>query len=57
MAEAHAVPLTSIAIPAAQLGSLAVEMAMRRLEEGSQSEIRLLSPQLTERGSTAAPGS
>jgi DNA-binding LacI/PurR family transcriptional regulator len=52
MAEAHSVPLTSIAIPAAQLGSLAVEMAMRRLDEGGQSEIRLLSPQLTERGST-----
>jgi DNA-binding LacI/PurR family transcriptional regulator len=44
--------LTSIAIPAAELGSLAVEMAMQRLDEGGQSEIRLLSPQLTERGST-----
>jgi DNA-binding LacI/PurR family transcriptional regulator len=55
MAEAHAVPLTSIAIPAARLGSLAVEMAMRRLDEGGQSEIRLLSPELTERGSTGPP--
>jgi DNA-binding LacI/PurR family transcriptional regulator len=56
MAEAHAVPLTFIAIPAAELGSLAVEMAMRRLDESGQSEIRLLSPQLTERGSTGPPG-
>ncbi|MBP2325966.1 DNA-binding LacI/PurR family transcriptional regulator [Kibdelosporangium banguiense] len=53
MAEAHAVPLTSIAIPAAELGSLAVEMAMRQLDsETGQSEVRLLSPKLTDRGST-----
>jgi DNA-binding LacI/PurR family transcriptional regulator len=53
MAEAHSMPLTSIAIPTAELGSLAVEMAMRQLDsEASQSETRLLSPRLTERGST-----
>jgi DNA-binding LacI/PurR family transcriptional regulator len=58
MAEAHAVPLTSIAIPAADLGSLAVEMAMRQLgSETRQSEVRLLSPRLTNRDSTGSPPS
>jgi DNA-binding LacI/PurR family transcriptional regulator len=52
MAEAQSVQLTSIAIPAAELGSLAVEMAMRRLDDGGQAEVRLLSPRLTDRGST-----
>jgi DNA-binding LacI/PurR family transcriptional regulator len=52
MAQAHAVPLSSIAIPAAELGALAVEMAMRQLSEAGQAEVRLLSPRLTERGST-----
>jgi DNA-binding LacI/PurR family transcriptional regulator len=53
MAEAHSMPLTSIAIPTAELGSLAVEMAMRQLDSNAvQSETRLLSPRLTERGST-----
>ncbi|NRN66949.1 LacI-type transcriptional regulator [Kibdelosporangium sp. 4NS15] len=53
MAEAHAIPLTSIALPTAELGSLAVEMAMRRLGGGTvQPEVRLLSPTLIDRGST-----
>ncbi len=58
MAVSHAMPLTSIAIPATELGSLAVEMAMRQLDsEAGQSEVRLLSPLLTERGSTGAAAS
>lgn len=53
MAEAHALPLTSIALPTAELGGLAVEMAMRQLNGGAgQSEVRLLSPKLIDRGST-----
>ncbi|MET0135467.1 MAG: LacI family DNA-binding transcriptional regulator [Kibdelosporangium sp.] len=52
MAEAHSTALTSIAIPAAELGALAVEMAMRQLAETGQPEVRLLSPRLTDRGST-----
>ncbi|MFD8493047.1 LacI family DNA-binding transcriptional regulator [Amycolatopsis sp. NPDC059657] len=52
MAEAHSTPLTSIAIPAGEVGRLAVEMAMRQLDEDGRPEVRLLSPRLTERGST-----
>jgi DNA-binding LacI/PurR family transcriptional regulator len=54
MAEAHSIPLTSIAIPTLQLGALAVDMAMRQLDETGVPEVRLLSPQLTDRGSTTA---
>ncbi|MFD8497184.1 LacI family DNA-binding transcriptional regulator [Amycolatopsis sp. NPDC059657] len=52
MAEGHSTPLTSIAIPADEVGSLAVEMAMRQLDDDGQPEIRLLSPRLTQRSST-----
>jgi DNA-binding LacI/PurR family transcriptional regulator len=56
MAENHAIGLTSVAIPAAEVGQIAVEMAMRQLEGQAQSEIRLLSPRLTQRASTAPVG-
>ncbi|WP_456153931.1 LacI family DNA-binding transcriptional regulator [Phaeacidiphilus oryzae] len=54
MAENQSVPLTSVAIPAAELGRTAVEMAMRQLNGESYPEIRLLSPRFTIRAS--APG-
>jgi DNA-binding LacI/PurR family transcriptional regulator len=54
MAENQAVPLTSVAIPAAELGRTAVEMAMRQLNGEGSPEIRMLSPRFTIRAS--APG-
>lgn len=57
MVEIHGVALTSVAIPTAEVGQLAVEMAMRQLDGVGQPEIRLLSPRLTVRDSTAAPRS
>ena len=55
MVENHGLALTSVAIPTAEVGQLAVEMAMRQLSGIGQPEIRLLSPRLTVRDSTAAP--
>ncbi|KAA2252214.1 LacI family transcriptional regulator [Solihabitans fulvus] len=52
MAEAQVFPLTSLAIPVVELGELAVEMAMRQLDGPARPEVRLLSPQITDRGST-----
>lgn len=49
------VALTSLAIPAAELGRLAVDMTMRQLDGPAPAEIRLLSPRLTRRHSTARP--
>ncbi len=51
VAVAHAVRLTSIDIPALEVGTLAVEMAMGRLNGGRHAETRLLAPTLTERDS------
>jgi len=53
MAEHHSIALTSVAIPSADVGQMAVEMAMRQLDGLVKPEIRLLSPQLTIRQSTA----
>ena len=52
LAEAQAVPLSSVDIPAVELGRLAVELAMRRLDGPAEPEVRLLPPRLTARGST-----
>lgn len=52
MAEAQAVPLSSVDIPSAELGGLAVELAM---SAERPSGVRLLPPRLTSRASTAAP--
>ena len=54
MAENHAVSLTTVAIPAAEVGALAVEMTIKQLAGNSAPETRLLSPRLTQRGSTAS---
>jgi DNA-binding LacI/PurR family transcriptional regulator len=56
MATNQAIPLTSVAIPAGDLGRTAVEMAMRQLNGETHPEIRLLSPLLTRRASTASRG-
>jgi DNA-binding LacI/PurR family transcriptional regulator len=55
MVENHGIALTSVAIPTAEVGGLAVEMAMRQLDGSHQPEIRLLSPRMTVRDSTAPP--
>lgn len=46
-------PLTLVEIPALEIGRAAVEMVMARLESAEPPEVRLLSPRLTDRGSTA----
>ncbi|WP_112264532.1 LacI family DNA-binding transcriptional regulator [Lentzea terrae] len=53
VAESLPVPLTSIAVPAQELGTIAVEMVMARLTEEHAPEVRLLQPRLTDRGSTS----
>ena len=53
MAATQPVPLTSIAVPAEEVGAIAVQMLMRRLAGERSSEVRLLDPHLTDRGSTA----
>ncbi|MBI9116121.1 LacI family DNA-binding transcriptional regulator [Sanguibacter suaedae] len=56
VAEGQPVPLTSIDIPALTIGRVAVEMAMARLDHDQPAETRLLTPQLTDRGSTGPHG-
>ena len=60
MAENQFLPLTTVAIPAAELGEIAVEMVIRQLTDTGRTkpsapETRLLSPRLTQRASTAPP--
>jgi len=45
--------VTSVDIPAHALGRVAVEMAIARVEGEQAAETRLLTPNLTERQSTA----
>ncbi|MEV6604509.1 LacI family DNA-binding transcriptional regulator [Kutzneria sp. NPDC051319] len=47
-----AVPLTTVPVPAAELGGMAVEMVLRQVAGHTQPEIRLLPPRLTPRAST-----
>ncbi|GHF53760.1 DNA-binding LacI/PurR family transcriptional regulator [Amycolatopsis bartoniae] len=55
MAGNHAVTLTTITIPADEIGELAVAMTMSQLGGEATPETRLLSPRLTRRESTAPP--
>ncbi|MEV4313637.1 LacI family DNA-binding transcriptional regulator [Actinocrispum sp. NPDC049592] len=55
MAVSQAIPLTSVSIPSIAVGELAVEMVMKRLDGVTAAEVRLLSPVLTDRGSTGRP--
>ena len=52
MANAHQIELTNITLPAGELGTLAVEMTIRRLDGSAEAETRLLAPRLSARGST-----
>jgi len=45
--------LTSVDIPATRIGGVAVEMVMRLLDHGGETETRLLGPELTVRATTA----
>jgi DNA-binding LacI/PurR family transcriptional regulator len=53
IAEQTAPRLTSVTIPAAELGTRAVDLLMRRMGGGAAGEVRLIPPSLTVRGSTA----
>ncbi|QUQ68224.1 LacI family DNA-binding transcriptional regulator [Kutzneria sp. CA-103260] len=53
MADLGAIPLTSVAIPAPEVGDLAVRMTIRQLSGPPAPEVRLLPPRLTVRRSTA----
>lgn len=52
LAESLPVPVTSIAIPSAEVGAQAVELLMRKLAGTPVAEATLLAPRLVERGST-----
>jgi DNA-binding LacI/PurR family transcriptional regulator len=53
LAEQAAIPLTSVAIPAAEVGARAVELLMAKLDGEPVPEATLLPPRLTQRTSTA----
>jgi DNA-binding LacI/PurR family transcriptional regulator len=53
LAESVRVPVTSVALPTAELGSGAVELLMKKLDGKTVPDATLLSPRLTERASTA----
>jgi DNA-binding LacI/PurR family transcriptional regulator len=52
VAEQTAPRLTSVNIPATELGTRAVELLMRRMTAGDPGEVRLIPPSLTVRGSS-----
>ncbi|MFS8097576.1 LacI family transcriptional regulator [Lentzea alba] len=52
VAATQPVPLTSVAVPVEEVGSIAVEMLMRGLAGEQSPEVRLLDPQVTDRGTT-----
>ncbi|MEU6381470.1 LacI family DNA-binding transcriptional regulator [Streptomyces sp. NPDC046909] len=53
LAENLRVPVTSVALPSAEVGSRAVELLMKKLDQKSVPEATLLPPRMTERASTA----
>ena len=53
LAESVRIPVTSVALPTAELGSGAVELLMKKLDAKTVPDATLLSPRLTERASTA----
>jgi DNA-binding LacI/PurR family transcriptional regulator len=52
LAEQTAPRLTSVTIPAAELGTRAVDLLMRRTDGGAAGEVQLIPPSLVVRGST-----
>ncbi len=55
VATGQSVPLTAVAVPAAELGRRAVDIAMSQLHGGAHPDVTLLPAVLTRRASTAAP--
>jgi DNA-binding LacI/PurR family transcriptional regulator len=53
LAENLRVPVTSVALPSAEVGTRAVELLMKKLDSKSVPEATLLPPRMTERASTA----
>lgn len=53
LAEQMSPRLTSVHIPAQELGTRAVELLMRRMNDGDSGEVVLIPPALTVRGSSA----
>ena len=53
LAESVRVPVTSVALPSAEVGERAVQLLMKKLDGGAVPEATLLPPRLTERASTA----
>ncbi|WP_030943459.1 LacI family DNA-binding transcriptional regulator [Streptomyces sp. NRRL S-646] len=53
LAESVRVPVTSVALPSAEVGERAVELLMKKLGGNAVPEATLLPPRLTERASTA----
>ncbi|WP_019815711.1 LacI family DNA-binding transcriptional regulator [Saccharomonospora saliphila] len=56
MAHSFPVPLTTVAIPSDEVGRIAVDMVIRKLNGVTAPEVRLLSPRLHQAGSTAPRG-
>jgi DNA-binding LacI/PurR family transcriptional regulator len=54
IAEQTSPRLTSVDMPAAELGTSAVELLMRRMSDGKTGEVVLIPPELVVRGSSAA---
>ncbi|MFD5596189.1 LacI family DNA-binding transcriptional regulator [Streptomyces griseorubiginosus] len=52
VAESSRVPITSVALPSAELGERAVDLLMKKLTGTAVPESTLLAPRMTERGST-----
>ncbi|MFC8364772.1 LacI family DNA-binding transcriptional regulator [Streptomyces griseorubiginosus] len=52
VAESPRVPITSVALPSAELGERAVDLLMKKLSGTAVPESTLLAPRMTERGST-----
>lgn len=52
LAEQTAPRLTSVTVPAAELGTRAVDLLMRRMINGAAGEVQLIPPSLSVRGST-----
>ncbi|MCL6673919.1 LacI family DNA-binding transcriptional regulator [Streptomyces sp. NPDC001102] len=53
IAESVRVPVTSVALPSAELGERAVQLLMKKLDGGAVPDATLLAPRITERASTA----
>ncbi len=55
VAASHRIPLTAVALPVAELGAAAVDIALSQLHGRPRPDLTLLPATLTQRASTAAP--